>query len=272
MSGPIQNRARAAPSYCPLALVFCALVAGIVVDRFAAASAVAWWVASIAAVVLWIVLPIAKLQRLGSCLLLVGILCAGGAWHHCYWRLYPADEISRMAAEESRPMCVEAIAITSPRWVPAPPPTPLRVIPQGESSELLVWITAVRDGRSFQPASGWAEINVAGQLKGVTAGDRVRVMAQASRPAAPLIRASLISRRMSERVGWPAGCSPNRRRRSRDWQAAAIGHRGGCWRTFALTAAKLCRATSRRGGRCWPQPCCWAAASSSIRSAMKGIS
>jgi competence protein ComEC len=70
--------------------------------------------------------------------------------------------------------------------VPAPTPTPLRTIPQGEQSELLVWLTAVRDGVAMRPASGWASIDVGGLLDSVKAGDRIRIMAQAGRLAAPL--------------------------------------------------------------------------------------
>src|SRR5439155_5771103 len=100
--------------------------------------------------------------------------------------LYAADEISRMVQEVARPCCVEAIATQSPRWVPAPTPTPLRTIPQGEQSELVVWLTGVRDGRRMRPASGWASLDVGGLVDNVRAGDRIRVMAQGSRPAAPL--------------------------------------------------------------------------------------
>src|SRR5439155_14002213 len=43
-----------------------------------------------------------------------------------------------------------------------------------------------RDGQQFRPASGWAALTVAGQVNHVRAGDKLRLMAQASRPAAPL--------------------------------------------------------------------------------------
>jgi competence protein ComEC len=91
-----------------------------------------------------------------------------------------------MVDETVRPMVVNAVAITSPRWSPAPPPSPLRTIPKGESSELLLWVTSVRDGREFRPASGWATLEIEGNLKTVKAGDRVRVMGQAVRPLPPL--------------------------------------------------------------------------------------
>jgi competence protein ComEC len=81
---------------------------------------------------------------------------------------------------------VEAVALQSPRWIPAPPPTPLRAIPHGEESELLIEIKAARDGDTMRPASGRAELTVRGRLPQVRAGDGLRIMALASRPAAPL--------------------------------------------------------------------------------------
>jgi len=131
---------------------------------------------------LWIL----RRERAASWLLLFSALAAGGAWHHGYWRLYAADDISRMVNEDSRPACVEAIAISSPRWIPAPPPDPLRTIPVAERSELLVWLVAVRDGEQFRPASGRASLEVGGMLDGIRAGDRMRIMAHAAQPRAPL--------------------------------------------------------------------------------------
>ena len=174
------------PSYFPLVLLCSALAVGIVADRSWPLAAEAWWLAAAAGVAIWLLLWLVRLGGSASWLLLFSVLAAGGAWHHAYWRLYESDEIGLMVDETVRPICVEATAITSPRWIPAPPPTPLRTIPQGEQNELLVWITAVRDGQTFRPASGWATLEVQGTFDAVRAGDRMRVMAQAAKPAAPL--------------------------------------------------------------------------------------
>src|SRR5690349_18856579 len=182
------GNARTAPAfiYYPLALIVCALAAGIAADRYRPLPAEAWWFAASGVLILWLAVWLRRRDSIASWLLLASVLATGGAWHHAYWRVYATDEISRVVQEESRPFCVEAIAAQSPRWVPAPPPTPLRTIPQGEESQLIVWLTGVRDGEQFRPASGWAALEVAGQLPHVRAGDKLRLMAQASRPAAPL--------------------------------------------------------------------------------------
>jgi len=176
----------AAPTYHPLALIVCALAAGIAIDRWFPLAALIWWLFAFGVLAVWLPLWISKRNAaVGSYLVLVAFLATGGAWHHRYWRLYNDHEIGRMVLEEPRPICVEAIAITSPRWVPAPTPTPLRTIPLGEQSELLVWLTAVRDGCTMRPASGWASLDVGGPLDSVRAGDRIRIMAQGNRPTAP---------------------------------------------------------------------------------------
>jgi competence protein ComEC len=91
-----------------------------------------------------------------------------------------------MSQELVEPLVIEAEAKSSPRWIPEPPFTAMRAIPQGEETQLTLWITAVRDGRSWRPASGWAILNIDGVVTDLRAGDRLRIMAQASRPAAPL--------------------------------------------------------------------------------------
>jgi len=185
---PSAPNARQPPSitYFPLVLVLSALAAGILVDRYLPFPAALWWFLSATCLAAWLPVWRKRREQAASALLLASILAAGGAWHHCYWRLYPPNEISRGLDETMRPIVVEAIAINSPRWIPAPPPTPLRTIPKGEHSQLLVWITAVRDGRAFRPASGWATLDVEGRFEEVRAGDRLRVMAQGARPTAPL--------------------------------------------------------------------------------------
>src|SRR5262245_6065996 len=136
-----------APTYFPLVLIVCAVAAGITLDRLHPLASAVWLGTAVAATALWLLLWLAHFNRLASTLLLAGFFAAGGAHHHDYWRLFGVAEIGRSVDEILRPAVIEAVAITSPRWVPAPPPTPLRTIPQGEHCELIVKVTAIRDGR-----------------------------------------------------------------------------------------------------------------------------
>ncbi|HEY2411931.1 MAG TPA: ComEC/Rec2 family competence protein [Pirellulaceae bacterium] len=175
-----------APRYSPLVLLVAAVAGGIATDRICATPTILWWLIGLVAISGWFSLWICRREELASGVLLISAAAVGATWHHANWHVYPANEISRMMQEQSRPCVVEAIAITSPRWVPAPVASALRTIPQGERSEFSVWVTAIRDGQTMRPASGWADLDVNGVIEEIRAGDRIRVFAQGSRAAAPL--------------------------------------------------------------------------------------
>jgi len=162
------------------------MAAGIAIDRNWPLAAEVWFLASIAALAAWWIVWRQGWETTASFALLASLLAAGGAWHHDQWNLFADDEIGRMVSEQVAPIIVEARAMNSPRSIPAPPRTAMRAIPQGDETRLSVWITAVRDGRQWRPASGWGVLTIQGRLVGVQADDRLRIMAQASRPPAPL--------------------------------------------------------------------------------------
>ncbi|MBW8885993.1 MAG: hypothetical protein JF612_14735 [Planctomycetia bacterium] len=90
----------AAPTYHPLALIVCALAAGIAIDRWFPLAALIWWLFAFGVLAVWLPLWISKRNAaVGSYLVLVAFLATGGAWHHRYWRLYNDDEIGRMVLE-----------------------------------------------------------------------------------------------------------------------------------------------------------------------------
>ena len=172
--------------YHPLLLVAAAIAAGMACDRYWPLAAEVWFLASIAALATWWIVWRQGRDAAASCVLLVSVLAAGGAWHHDRWYLFADDEIGRMVEEQIHPIAIEGRAMNSPRWVPAPPATALRTIPKGDETELTLWITAVRDGTTWRPASGWASLDCDGHLTTVRAGDRLRIMALGSRPMLPL--------------------------------------------------------------------------------------
>lgn len=173
-------------TYGPLVLIATAVCSGIVLDRFVPLSASCWFAAIVIAGAAWFSCFWRHYERLASLLLLLAVLFLGAAWHHAWWRLYPASDLSRFAREIAQPTCLEALALTSPRWIPEPAPSPLRTIPATERSELLVWVTAIRHHSTFVPTSGRAELLVAGPPPEICAGDRLRIYAHLSRAAQPL--------------------------------------------------------------------------------------
>lgn len=180
------NQGEAARRFAPLVVVLPALAAGILVDRYLPLSAWTWLAGGGISLLGWLLFWLRSHTRISSWILLGAVACAGAARHHGHWNLYPADELGRAADDAPRPLCLQAVALTSPRRVAAPPENPLRTRPMGERSRLLVEVQAVRDGTTWRAASGRAELYVDGHVLGVRAGDRLQVFALFSRPPLPL--------------------------------------------------------------------------------------
>lgn len=172
------------PARCPLLVLAAALAAGIAADRVWPISAECWWLVAVGSVAVLI----ATAQRTGpaNAVLLFAIAAAGAALHHDRWNSYESDEIGRMVGSEVRPIIVEAIAKSTPEWVPAPPASALAAIPQKDKTRLTLEVTSVRDGQTWRTASGRATLEVDGSLTGILPGDRLRVYAAGARPQPPL--------------------------------------------------------------------------------------
>jgi len=166
--------------YQPLVLVLAAMAAGMVADRNFPLGPYLWFGIAAGFLFLWLVAWRLKQEQLGSLVLLAGVAACGGSWHHDRWNLYRDDEVGFFVREEIRPLVLEGVAVTSPRWVPAPPLTAMRTIPKGDETELYLRVTAIRNGQSWQPASGNATVDVDGHLLGVRAGDKLRLFVLAA--------------------------------------------------------------------------------------------
>ena len=59
---------------------------------------------------------------LGNVLLLLAVAATAGAWRHCCWNLFSADDLGCYARHKAQPICIEAVAVESPRALP--PRTP----------------------------------------------------------------------------------------------------------------------------------------------------
>jgi competence protein ComEC len=199
------------PRYRPLVSVFIAASAGIILDRYAgdftatyqagewfdaqssgvtrlsaAAIFAAWWALASSLLAAWWLLWHSQRDKAASWPLLVAVALSAAAWHHLRWSEFSSHEISRYARFDAEPACIDAVARETPERVSAPRPTPLRAIPGGETSRLLVEVTEIRDGKSWRRASGVCQLQVNGHLLGVRSGDRLRIFGQLGRQRPPL--------------------------------------------------------------------------------------
>jgi competence protein ComEC len=82
-----------------------------------------------------------------------------------------------------QPVCVEAVAVGAPQEMAAGSFDPLRSLPSGKQTRLLVDAVAVRNGAAWQPASGRAQVTVEGELNNVEVGDQLRIFGHLEAPA-----------------------------------------------------------------------------------------
>jgi len=169
----------------PLVWVLLACSAGMVADRGLPFSFPAACAGALLALVLWLSMRRWRGQMLVTGWLLLAVALTGAAWHHLCWRLFRSDELGLAAAEEARPVAIEAVALGTPRRL-LPLRDPLLAAPAEEQSLLTVEVVGVRDGRVWKTASGRASVLVDGRLQPLTVGARLRIFGVFSSEVRPL--------------------------------------------------------------------------------------
>jgi len=180
----VQGEKAVAPSprYQPLVPVAVAVCAGIVADRFVAWPVGLWWSAGVVASAAWWMLWRRGLDRAAGLTILAAAAACGGAWHHCRWPLVEDDALGFSTQRIGQPVCLEGIVLSGPRRVLWSAPDPMQVLPQRDRTRVELEVVEVRNGSSWERASGRARLTVAGELAGVFAGDRLRVFGQLGEP------------------------------------------------------------------------------------------
>jgi competence protein ComEC len=172
------------PRYHPLVIVLVAVCAGIVTDRCWSLPVWLWWAAAGIAWVVWLSLWRCRWDRASAVPLLLAAAATAASWHHCRWYLFPADDLGTYTQVDEFPVCLEAVALGSPRTLPPPPADPMRMAPAGEQVRLDVAPILLRQGGCWRDVSGRARLVVAGNLPAIYPGDRLRIFAQLSAPPA----------------------------------------------------------------------------------------
>ncbi|MGY8768870.1 MAG: DNA internalization-related competence protein ComEC/Rec2 [Pirellulales bacterium] len=172
--------------YAPLVLVACGLVVGVMFDRFLPLPISVWLFAAFTLFGLWSFCWWIKHRRLASCLLLTAVVCSGGYAHHKHWNLFHADEIALAADDHAHPMAMKVVLLDVPRSIPAAPYDPFRIIPSTDSVRVPVRLTQIRNGRTWQSASGQGLVILNAEKFAANIGDTVELFGQISRSASPL--------------------------------------------------------------------------------------
>lgn len=183
----VDSLARETPGACyaPLVPVAAAAAVGILCDRLADLPPAAWLAVAAFSLTLWVLIGRVRCHRVASLALLTAVAACAGGWHQLRWNYFDSDDLGLLARDDPQPVCLEALAIDSPRHIPAPPADPLRILPPSGLVYLDVRVLAVRDGTAWRRASGRARLVISGQLLGVLHGDRLRIFASLSRIALP---------------------------------------------------------------------------------------
>ena len=114
------------PQYQPLVVVVAAAAAGIVADRYWPLAAGLWWFAALTALPCWFLAWRRMRLRTAAFILLAAVAATAAAWHHCCWYLFDKDDLAQFAGAAPQPVCIEAVALSTPRPIPRPPPNPMR--------------------------------------------------------------------------------------------------------------------------------------------------
>lgn len=166
----------------PLLVVLLASVVGIAVDRYVPVDFVAWLIVAATGLGVWLVLWRRGQDRPAQWALLLAVAGVGGAWHHDRWHLFAENDVGLYADLEGRPVCVEAVTLSLPRFVPAPPHDVMRIVPGEDSTRVDLEVTAIRDGVVWRACSGQATLFVTGAMADHAIGTRLRVFGVLSAP------------------------------------------------------------------------------------------
>ena len=191
----------------PLPVCLAALCLGIVVDKMLGVYPWLWGTLFLFLVVAWIMCNRQALRRRNlkskppvpqsdiatanrrlfhsTMVLLAFIAVFGGFWHHQYWNAYSPDDPGLFQIDQPMPVVLEGTVIAPPRWYPAPPQIPGRLIPASDMTLLTLRTTRVRNGTQWESASGRISVSVVGQLPDVHYGDSLQMIGKLSHPNKP---------------------------------------------------------------------------------------
>jgi competence protein ComEC len=189
LHSPLANDAASAPRpipYRPLQWVAAAACLGVAGDYLWCGDAganlfVAWWSAAAALLAVAVAARRRGAEMLGGVLLLAAVAAVGAAWEHWRWNDFASTDLGLFARDAPQPACVDVVLAERVKISPPGARNPLRAMPARTMSEATVRVVAIRDGNTWRAAGGLSRLRIAGELRGLAPGDRLRVFAQLGR-------------------------------------------------------------------------------------------
>ncbi len=177
------------PSYQPMVLVVIAFALGVFLDRELDLNGCVAFVLAWTCLVAWCFCfrrqsndggltesrVTGSRERIGSTILLVGLVFAGVFWHHGRWNWFGVGEIGRFASGTSIPCCVDATVISEPRWMLADERSNQDRPEDSARTRLTVRVNRIRDGEQWIDAGGIADLVIHTFTKHVKSGDQIHV-------------------------------------------------------------------------------------------------
>lgn len=186
----VVSRANSVLSCHPMLLALLAVIAGILLDYiFVLPEVISLTIAMVSMLVWssWRFVGAARWQTgsvLRALMLLVCLAAIGAAWHHIFWHRFSIDDIGLAASLDSTPCCVELRLGSEPQFAPEEG----RYVQAGDG-ELKTYFSTqavrIRDGETWRPSAGNAQLVVHADAGHLRSGDVVRVYGKLVRPAPP---------------------------------------------------------------------------------------
>jgi competence protein ComEC len=177
MSTESERRPKFVAPLVPLAL---AVAAGIAVDRSFEPCGTFTWAAIALGVVAAIEVGARRDRRAWDLALRAAFVAIGGGWHHHCWSDVAADDLARRVSERPRPAWVRGVLREVLGKRPGAGPG------DPGATRAVLELTGICDGRLWQPASGRAQLFIAGDRTDLRAGEPVEAAGALARPEGPL--------------------------------------------------------------------------------------
>lgn len=170
----------------PLVLLAPALTVGVVLDAFFDLPLGGWLFTLWLLMASWLAAFFFRRDAAGSVALLLAVASFGGLWHHVYWNIYHANELSLSLTPQKQPMALRGWVTDYPRFLPAPLDRSPYEFELPNQWKVPFQITTVRNGTTWETATGETEIYVSGDELSLRPGESITVFAQATRPGGAL--------------------------------------------------------------------------------------